>query len=216
MGATLKASKRENFSKSYTKELRSEGDIPAIVYGYSQKPQAVQVSSIDLLKTLRDEGRNAIISLTIENGQKVDVMLQDYQADPIKNEVLHADFYAVNLDEERDVEVAIHLNGEAQGVKDGGILQQPLHHLNIRAKPNDIPEQITVDIDQLEVGDSIMVGDLKGSKNYEIVDADDNTIVTILPPQVEEVVESGEQQEEQPEDSEETPEDEKGEEESSS
>lgn len=181
MAITLTAKNREDLRKSHTKALRTSGEVPAIIYGYQVEPKTIAVNSIDLLKTVRDEGRNAIISLEMDN-EKVDVMLHDYQTDPLKGDLLHVDFYAVNMSEELDVEVPITLEGEAAGTKEGGVLQQPLYTLLIKAKPREIPEQITVDVSDLEVGDSILVSDLKESRNYEILEDETATIATILVP----------------------------------
>ncbi|GAE94184.1 LSU ribosomal protein L25p [Gracilibacillus boraciitolerans JCM 21714] len=183
MAVTLEAKKREDLKTSNTKALRLAGDVPGIIYGYKVEPQTVSVNSIELLKTVRDEGKNAIISLQID-GKSVDVMLHEYQVDPIKDQLIHADFYAVNLQEELDVHVSIAVDGEAiGGVKEGGVLQQPLYELALRAKPKDIPEQITIDVSDLAVGDSILVSDLKeGGKNYEILEDENTTIVSILVP----------------------------------
>ncbi|UFU01522.1 50S ribosomal protein L25/general stress protein Ctc (plasmid) [Radiobacillus kanasensis] len=181
MAVTLKVDHREDLKQSNTRKIRNSGLIPAVVYGKDKDPVTVSVNSLELLKTVRDEGRNAIISLNV-NGSTVDVMLHDYQVEPIKGELLHADFYVVNMSQEMDVEVAIHLTGESIGVKDGGVLQQPLYNLAVRAKPANIPEEISVDVTDLAVGDSITVGDLKSGRGYEIQEDDNTTVVTILPP----------------------------------
>lgn len=194
VAVTVKANTRNDFKRSTKNELRKSGLVPAVVYGKDKEPIAVSVNSLELLMTVRDEGKNAIISLDIEGKKPVDVMLHDYQIEPIRNELYHADFYMVDMSQEMDVEVAIHLEGDAQGVKDGGILSQPLHELAIRAKPNQIPEEITLDVSNLEVGDSLLVSDVKAGKNYEITQDETTTIVTILPPQTEEIVEPGETQ----------------------
>ncbi len=161
-----------------------EGAIPAIVYGNGKEPISVAVDSVDLLKTVRDEGKNAVISLDIK-GESVDVMLHDYQTDPLKASLVHADFYVVNMSEARNVEVPIQLEGEAPGSNEGGVLQQPLYDLEISAKPNDIPDQITVDVSKLEVGDSISVGDLPTDGAYEILTDADTTIATVTAPTAE-------------------------------
>ncbi|MDX8047534.1 50S ribosomal protein L25/general stress protein Ctc [Gracilibacillus sp. S3-1-1] len=184
MAVTLDAQKRENLQSSYTKALRQSGEVPSIIYGYQVEPKTVAVNSLELVKTLRDEGKNAIISLQID-GETVDVILHEYQTDPLKDELVHADFYAVNMKEEMDVQVPISLEGEAVGVKEGGVLQQPLYELSVRAKPNDIPEQITIDVSKLSVGDSISVSDLKDGKGYEILEDEATTIVSILVPSAE-------------------------------
>lgn len=181
MAITIKAKNREDLRNSHTKALRAQGEVPAIIYGYQVEPKAIAVNNLELIKTVRDEGRNAIISLQIDN-ENVDVMLHDYQTDPLKDDLIHVDFYAVNMAEELDVEVPITLEGEAVGTKEGGVLQQPLYTLLIKAKPREIPEQITVDVSELAIGDSVLVSDLKEDKNYEILEDETATIATILVP----------------------------------
>ncbi len=181
LAVALQAKARHDLQTSTTKELRSTGDVPAIVYGYNVEPKTVSVNSMELLKTVRDEGKNAIISLKVD-GESFDVMLHDYQIDPIKDELVHADFYVVNMKEEMDVQVPISLEGEAKGANEGGVVQQPLYELAVRAKPNDIPEQISIDVSDLGVGDSILVSDLKEGKNYEILEDENTTIVSVLVP----------------------------------
>ncbi|WP_028781778.1 50S ribosomal protein L25/general stress protein Ctc [Thalassobacillus devorans] len=183
MGIQLKANQRTDLKQSTSRELRQEGNVPAVVYGKDKEPITVSVNSIELLKTVRDEGRNAIISLDVEGNKTVDVMLHEYQIDPLKDELIHADFYIVDMAQEMDVEVPVRLDGEAIGSKEGGVLQQPLYHLQVRAKPNNIPEEITVDVSELQVGDSIMVSDLKQGRNYEILDDENQTIVSVTPPE---------------------------------
>lgn len=186
MSIHLQAKKREDHTRAATKQLRREGFIPAVVYGKEKESYAVSVESISLLKTVRDEGRNAIISLDVEQGDTVDVMVHDYQTDPVKGDVIHLDFYIVDMKEEMDVAVALHLEGEAAGAKEGGILQQPLYELQVRAKPRDIPEEITIDISELGIGDSIAIQDIKVTGNYELTEDPDTTIATVLPPEAEE------------------------------
>ncbi|HLS08104.1 50S ribosomal protein L25/general stress protein Ctc [Lentibacillus sp.] len=182
MAVTLKAAKREDLTKSATKQIRLNGDVPSVVYGKDKESKAISVNRIELVKTVRDEGRNAIISLDIENEKPVDVMLHEYQMDPLKDELIHADFYIVNMAEEMDVSVSLTLDGEPAGVKDGGVLQQPLYELQVRAKPADIPEVISVDVTQMDIGDTVTVADLPKADNYEIIEEEDTTIATVIPP----------------------------------
>lgn len=186
MAIKLKASKRENLQKSVTNQLREDGFIPAVLYGREKEASTISVNRIELVKTLREEGRNAIMTLDIENGETVDVMLHEYQMHPIKDVILHADFYVVDLSEEMDVEVPLRLEGEAQGSKDGGILQQPLYVLQVRAKPNEIPDEITVDVSALEIGDNLTIADLPKAEEYEFLDDPETGIAIVLPPEAEE------------------------------
>lgn len=187
MTVTLNATKRENLAKSATKEIRNNGKVPAIVYGKGKEPKTVAVDSIELIKTVRDEGRNAIISLNIDGDDSVDVMLHDYQADPIKDLLVHADFYVVNMSEDMDISIPLRLEGEAPGAKAGGVLQQPLFEVMVRAKPGQFPEEISVDVSSLEeVGDSLTVSDLPKGKGYEILEDAESTVATVVPPAAEE------------------------------
>lgn len=197
LAVKLKANKREDLHKGTTRSIREAGRIPAVVYGNKKGNKTISVDSIELLKTVRDEGKNAIISLDVE-GESVDVMLHDYQIEPLRDELVHADFYIVNMSQEMDVQVAIHLEGEATGSKEGGVLQQPLYELSVRAKPADIPEQITIDISDLNIGDSIMVSDLKEGRNYEILEDENTTIATVTAPDTAEE-ETTEEEETEPE-----------------
>lgn len=186
MAIILKATKREDLSRSAIKEIRSSGFIPAVVYGKEKTPENVTINNLELQKLVRDEGRNAIISLDVENGEKVDVMLHEYQSDPLRSEVIHADFYVVDMSEAMDVAVSIRIEGEPEGVREGGILQQPLFELQVRAKPRDIPEEILINVTDLAIGDSISVADLPVSDQYEFIDEADATVVVVLAPAAEE------------------------------
>ncbi|MGM8366144.1 50S ribosomal protein L25/general stress protein Ctc [Virgibacillus sp. W0181] len=186
MAIKLQAAKRGDLSSSATKQIRNRGHVPAVVYGKEKENKTVSVDSVELLKTVRDEGRNAIITLDIENDSTEDVMLHEYQMDPVKGDLVHVDFYIVDMSEEMDVEVPLHLEGEAAGAKEGGILQQPMYELQVRAKPRDIPEEISVDVSQLEIGDSLSVGDLPVSDKYTFLDEEDATLAVVLPPEEEE------------------------------
>lgn len=190
MAITLKATKREDLSRSAINQIRKEGFIPAVIYGKGAAAQNVTVNNLELLKTVRDEGRNAIISLDIDGGETVEVMVHEYQTNPVKRDITHIDFYLVDMLEEMDVTVAIRIEGEAIGVKDGGILQQPLFELQVRSKPRDIPDDIEVNVAELAIGDSITVADLPVSDKFTILDESDATVAVVLAPQEEEEVDA--------------------------
>src|SRR5690625_1597207 len=189
MAISLKAKLREDFSRATTNQLRQEGFVPAVVYGKGKETKTVSVDNVELLKTVRDEGRNAIISLDIEDKDAIDVMLHEYQTDPVKGEVIHVDFYIVDMAEEMDVAVALRIEGDEAGAREGGILQQPLYELQVRAKPRDIPEEITVNVSDLDIGESISVADLPKSDKYEFIDEPETTIAVVLAPEAEEETE---------------------------
>lgn len=178
----LTVKQRSGHKRSELTKMRESGSFPAIVYGRDKPSEMVYVEGISFTKAMRESGRNGILELKVENGADHKVMLQDLQTDALKGDVVHADFYIVDMNVNVDVEVAIHLNGEAVGVKDGGILQQPLHQVSVRAKPNDIPERIEVDITQMKIGDSLKIADLTAAKHYHITTEEHAVVASILPP----------------------------------
>ncbi|HZG71304.1 MAG TPA: 50S ribosomal protein L25/general stress protein Ctc [Chondromyces sp.] len=194
MSATLEAKKREGFKQSDLTEMRTEGNIPAVIYGKGVNSEAVYVDSKQLLKTIRDVGRNGVIQLNLD-GNKHNVILQDYQQDAIKNEITHADFFAVDLSSEITSTVRVELVGEAAGVKDGGVMQQPLFEVSITAKVSEMPDAISIDVSGLQVNETITVGDIRNNYSFAINHEDEETIVSILAPRQEEEISTGEEQE---------------------
>jgi large subunit ribosomal protein L25 len=184
----LQAHIREDLKRSATRKLREDGSVPAVVYGYNQNSKSIFLDSIDFIKTMREVGRNGVLTLVVEK-DKFPVMLHDVQVDPLKDQVVHADFYVVNMKEEVDAEVTISLVGEPAGVKDGGVLSQALNEISVRALPNDVPSVIEVDVSHLGINDSITISDIPKEGKYEITNEDlEETIASVLPPrQVEEV-----------------------------
>ncbi len=183
MAATIQAMEREDLRRSVTKSLRSKGSIPAIVYGKKREPKPVAIDSIEMLKTIREHGRNSVYSLQVEGGESINVILYDYQEDPLKNEIIHADFYEVDMSQEVEVEVPIKLVGQEK-IKDG-VIQQTLHEMTVKAKPNEIPEFLQIDISDLKIGDSLSVRDLihNSDHKFEMLGDETTDIVTVLPPQ---------------------------------
>lgn len=195
MTATLQAKKRTTEKHSNLTKLRNVGEIPGIVYGSKVENTAISLNEANFLKTIREVGRNGVISLDID-GETYNVVLNEYDSDPIKRGIVHVDFLAVDLSKAISAPVRVSLVGEAAGVKDGGVMQQALHELTVTAKPNDIPTSIDIDVTNLQVGDTITVGDVKGYDKIEINHEQEEVIASILAPRQEEEISTGEQQEE--------------------
>lgn len=194
MSSVLQAKERKELRKSELKKIRGNGNIPAVIYGARVENKPVSINSADLTKMMRAVGRNGIISLDVE-GDKHDVILIEYQEDTIKREIIHVDFLAVNKSSKVNVNVRLVLVGETAGVKDGGVLQQPLHEISITAVPANIPPQIEVDISNLQVGDTLTIADMVTGGAFTINHEDEEVIASILPPKLEVEINSGEQQE---------------------
>ncbi|EKN68115.1 ribosomal protein L25, Ctc-form [Schinkia azotoformans MEV2011] len=181
MSKELVAEVRKDFRKSASNQLKSKGQIPAVVYGKKHEPKAISVYKGDLLKLLRQNGRYAILSLNV-GGIDEKVILGDYQVDPLTKEIIHADFLYVDLTSEINTKVPVVIKGEAEGVKVGGILQQVLYELNISANVKEIPEEILIDVTNLEIGDTLKIADIRESYRSIILNhEDDELIISVIP-----------------------------------
>ncbi|EFI84910.1 ribosomal protein L25, Ctc-form [Listeria grayi DSM 20601] len=185
MAIVLDIKKRETKPHSNITEVRESGRIPAIVYGYQSENVPVSVDELDLLKLVRENGRNAVFTVNLD-GKKVNVLLHDYQIDPLKNKLVHVDLLAVDMKAEVEAEVRIDLVGESTGVKEGGVLQQVLHEVTVSATPDKLPESVEVDISELGIGDSVEVSKISTSKAFEIITDGEEVIATVTAPRVEE------------------------------
>lgn len=176
---TLVAKERNDFRKSTLKRLRNNGGIPAVVYGSDMNTESVSIKHVDLLKVMREVGRNGILSLDL-NGKSKNVLVRDYQNDPINGKVLHVDFLQVEKNTEIDTKVSVILKGTSQGEKQGGMAKQFLHELDITAKANDIPDMIEIDITDFDIGHTVQVADIKKDySNCTFHHEDEETIVTV-------------------------------------
>ena len=193
MSISIQANKRTDFKNSTNRKIRDEGNFPAVVYGNKTESTPIYLNSADFIKTIREAGRNGVLTLQVDK-QKYSVMLHDIQTDPLKNEIVHADFQVVDMKKEIDTEVSLSLVGEAKGTKEGGVLQQSLYEISLKGLPQDIPSSIDVDVSDLGINDTITVGDIKVDKKLEITHNAEDTVASVLPPQQEEEPDSGEVQ----------------------
>ncbi|RMD99097.1 MAG: 50S ribosomal protein L25, partial [Calditrichaeota bacterium] len=176
----LKAFAREETGKKVAKKLRRQGKIPAVYYFRGQEAKPLVVDVKNLSSILSSEA--SVVDLEMEDGQMLPSIIREIQWDPITSEPIHVDFFGVKLDEKVVVEVPVHLVGTANGVKNqGGVLQFLARTVEIECLPREIPEHIEVDISDLNVHDSITVGDL-AKQNYEVVSDPDTVIASIIPP----------------------------------
>jgi large subunit ribosomal protein L25 len=141
--------------------LRAAGKIPGVVYGHGSDPTSVAVVWRELRAALSGEaGMNALLSLEVDGEQHL-AIVKDVQRNPIQHTVSHVDFLLINRDEELSIDVPVILVGEAvELAREDGIVEHLLFSLTVNAKPNAIPNEITIDISELRLGDSVRVGDI--------------------------------------------------------
>ena len=203
---SLNVKRRERAGKQISKRLRREKLIPGVLYGLGMDPMPLIIDMKELLSLLHSSGRNAVVNLAIEDTKKkFKSFIYDIQHDPISGEIIHIDMKQISLDEKIHVTIPIRLIGTSIGVKtEDGIVEHIMHTLDISCLPSDIPEEITVDITDLQIGDGIYVRDIKHEK-FDILSDVDSVAVHIIAPRVvvvaeaEEVVEEGEEELAEPE-----------------
>jgi large subunit ribosomal protein L25 len=158
---TLVADAGRPTGKSAARKIRREGKVPAIVYGLGTDPEPVAVPGREFEHILHGAGGvNTLISLDLSGKQEL-VLARQLVRHPVRHNLVHVDFIRVSRDVAVAAEVPIHLIGEPQGVKDGGIVEQTNFTLSIEAKPAELPTGIEADVSHLTIGDQLLVGDLK-------------------------------------------------------
>lgn len=184
------AKPRATTTKGQLRQLRNEGQVPGVVYGRNNDPISVVVDSKDITAILHSpSGANALVDLEID-GSKATVMLKDLKRDVmLADRYISVDFVRISLLEKLEVQVPIMLTGDAVGVKEGGILQQLLREVALKCLPTNIPEQLELDVAQLGVGESLAVADLAVPEDSELLSGEDETVVTISAPRIEEETE---------------------------
>lgn len=196
----LKASIRKNVGKGYVRKLRQRGIMPAVLYGRDEKSLLLEVDKKSLKKALSTKaGDNVIIDLKIdEAGEAISktVILKEKQLHFISRDIIHADFQHISLDEKIEVNIPIHLEGEAKGVKEGGILEHTFWEVAIRSLPSQISESINIDISNLNINETFYVKDITPKEGIEILSDPEQPVVTIRP--AIEVVEKEEERIEEP------------------
>ena len=184
----VSAKNRTETGKNVNRRLRVAGLIPGVLYGSSKKPVAVSVSPKEIGSILKSKtGENTLFDLELDGSRRT-VILKEFQLEPIKGSLLHADFYEVALDKLLQVNVHVELVGTPVGVKvQGGIVDWVTRELEIESLPRDIPEKITVDISNLEIGKHVRVADIQAPDKVKILTEPDIVIAHVVAPRAEEV-----------------------------
>lgn len=195
----ISATSREVIGK-HVKKLRREGKLPGIIYGHNIDPTPILMNLKDATKALQTATASSLINLDID-GTVTSVLVREKQRDFIKGNYLHVDFQAVSTTEKLKAKVGIVLTGTAPAIKDfDGILVTGLEQIEVECFPQDLPEDVKIDISTLtEIGHAIYVKDLPAFNNVTVLDHPEELVVIVTAPKVEaepEVVEAVEAVEE--------------------
>jgi large subunit ribosomal protein L25 len=179
----LKANERKEFSKFAVHELRRNGRVPGVYYLKKTQPISVEVAET-AINPLVFTAETHLVSLSIEGRGDFDCVMKDVQFDPVTDRVIHFDLLGLTSDEKFQLEVPLQYLGSAIGIKEGGILQQSLHKLEIECLPADIPQHLEIDVTNLKLGHSIHVKDLS-FPNISILTPEDTVIASVVHPKIE-------------------------------
>ncbi len=178
----LNAQKREIIGGGLN-NLRKSGYMPAVLYGKNQESIPLQITVKDFKKAFELAGESTLIFINVD-GQAYPTIIHDISRDAVSDNILHADFYKVRLDEKIKAKVAVVFQGESPAVRDlGGIFVRNINELEIEAFPQDLPHEIVVDISLLKnVGDQILVKDLKLDSKLKAMAETDEIVATVQEP----------------------------------
>jgi large subunit ribosomal protein L25 len=186
----LNAFPRSLARRNGARKLRSEGRIPAVIYGRGTKPQNVEVNSRELGELIvHSVSENLLVDLAVKDDAKPKrlALVQEVQHHPLSGKVLHVDFHEVSPTEKVTIQVPVETVGEAAGVKNsGGVLEHVLFKLTVRALPKDLPEQILIDVTNLELNKTIHIGEVKAPEGVEIMGGKNIPVVSVAVPRAEE------------------------------
>jgi large subunit ribosomal protein L25 len=189
---SLTANARTEFGNGPARRLRKSGYVPGVVYQPGGPSLALSLSERELRRAIA-EGRTGVIDLAVGDGPARPVLLKDWQLHPVRLDVIHVDFVEVDLTQEIEAPVAITLVGDAQGVREGGVMDQTLREVVVSALPDTLPDQIELDVAALQIGDSVTVADLVAPTGVTIVTEPEMLVASIVAPTVEAAPETDEE-----------------------
>jgi large subunit ribosomal protein L25 len=196
---TLTVQARESLGTRNTRRLRKQGFIPGVLYGRGE-PVAISIEERELRRALTGAaGLHSILDVQIDGtGSTHASILKDYQVDKVRGGVVHVDLQEVRLDQTITASVSVHLIGgeDAPGVREGGVLSQPLREIQVEALPLEIPEHIDLDVSHMATGDTLRISDISVPESVTLLDDPETVVATVTAPTreiVEEEVAEGEE-----------------------
>jgi large subunit ribosomal protein L25 len=179
---TINAEPRESRGKNEARRLRVKGLAPGILYGANGPAVALAVNPKELTKILNSRsGHNTIFTLSVKGGEATPVMIVDWQADPVREVMLHVDLKRIDLSKRIEVKVPVRTTGEPKGVKlQGGLLEVITREIEIECLPNEIPEYFTVDVSELMIGQNLRASDIPLTGSMTLVSGSDQVIAHVV------------------------------------
>ena len=182
MDAKLETERREDSGKGVARKLRAAGRVPAVFYGHDQEATRLSVDAREMVHVLRSSGGSNVLLDLMVDGKAHLAMPREIQRDHIHNKLIHIDFLAVSRTETITVDVPVIEFGDAAGVKEGGVVEHHLRDLRVECLPQDVPEQLDVDISELNIGDMIHVRDVVVPAGVTVLTNPDDAVLSVITP----------------------------------
>lgn len=188
----LAAVEREQSGKGAARKLRRGGEVPGIVYG-AEAPQSIQVPEHEASLIVKQlHGAERLISLQVAKkaggaAKERHVIIKEVQIIPVGQKLLHIDFHEIDMGKPVQVGVEVRATGKAEGVIMGGILQTLSHEVTVECLPSKIPEYLAINVEALNIGDSLHVREIVLPDGVKMITPEDDTVFVVSAPLVEEV-----------------------------
>jgi large subunit ribosomal protein L25 len=181
----LLVAQREGLGSAESRRLRKDGHIPGVLYG-SGEPVAISIAERELRRALTGAaGLHSILDVEIDGkGETHASILKEYQVDPVRGKVTHVDLQEVRLDRTIQASVTVLLLGgeDAPGVREGGVLSQPLREVTVEALPLEVPEHIDLDVSGMDIGATLRISDLAAPEGVTFLDESETVVATVTAP----------------------------------
>ena len=174
----LSARNRQSKGSAEARRIRRTGRIPGVIYGRSGKAVSIDLDALEFTNRVKGISESTIVKVELD-GKPYDAFVKDTQRNIIDGSILHVDFYEVESGVALRARVSINLKGNAIGVREGGILEFPLHEIEVECLPKDLPERIEVDISNLGANQSIHVKDIALSDAIRVISAPDQVVALV-------------------------------------
>jgi large subunit ribosomal protein L25 len=174
----LAARNRANTGSGEARRIRRSGRIPAVLYGRTGKSISIDLDTQEFSNQIRNISESTIVKLDLE-GKSYDAFVKDTQRSITSGGILHVDFYEVESGVALRAKVSIHLQGNPAGVREGGVLESPLHEIEVECLPKDLPERIDVDISELKVNQSLHVRDIALGEGVRLISNGDQVVALV-------------------------------------
>jgi large subunit ribosomal protein L25 len=174
----LSARNRQSKGSVEARKIRRAGRIPAVLYGRSGKAVSIDLDALEFTNGVKNISESTIVRVEVD-GKSYEAFVKDTQRNIIDGNILHVDFYEVESGIALRAKVSINLKGNAIGVREGGILEFPLHEIEVECLPKDLPERIEIDISTLGVNQSIHVRDIPLADTIRLISASDQVVALV-------------------------------------